>query len=150
MSHVLAAAAAGQQAGLSPGGIGISLAATGLIAGLIIAMHRKKKSPRIIGWLALIVGIPLAGLLSGELGWLSGVSLFTIPVTLILVGYVGFVFLHDGFGKGKPHRWLQPIFGLLLPALLLTLGGSIGHGARDVMGTVNTQVGHAVDQTTGG
>jgi len=164
--------AAGQAAAVSPAaGVGLSLAAVGLVGGIAVAMHVKKKSPRIIGWLCFIIGIPLAGLLSGVLGYLSGVTLWSIPVDLILTGYVAFVFLHDAFrrgggrggggsgtvavrgssggGGGGAHRWLQPIFGLILPALLLTLGGSLGNGAHSVLNAVNSGVGSAVSHTTG-
>jgi predicted membrane metal-binding protein len=165
------ATAAGQQAaGLSPGqGLGLSIGAVALLVGLAIAMHHKRKSPRIIGWLAFIVGIPLAGLLSGPLGALGGVSLLAIPVSLVLTGYVAFVFLHDGFRRGgggggrgtvavrgsgggggsAPHRWLQPLFGLILPALLLTLGGSVGNGIHSALHAIEGGVGSAVNQTTG-
>jgi hypothetical protein len=163
------AIAAGQQAaGLSPGGIGLSIGAIALIAGIAIAMHHKKKSPRIIGWLCFLIGIPLAGLLSGPLGALSGVSLLALPISLVLTGYVAFVFFHDGLkrrggtgggvvavrgssggGSGGAHRWLQPLFGLILPALLLTLGGSVGNGIHSALHAIEGGVGSAVSQTTG-
>jgi hypothetical protein len=170
MFTTTASAAAHQAAGISPAGVGLSLAAVGLLGGIAVAMHHKRKSPRIIGWLAFLCGIPLAGLLAGIIGRLAGVSLFTIPVSLVLVGYVGFVFLHDGFkrgggrspggtvavrgsggggGGGGAHRWLQPIFGLILPALLLTLGGSAGNGVHTVLDSINSGVGGAVNQATG-
>ncbi|MGA2829781.1 MAG: hypothetical protein ABSF03_27140 [Streptosporangiaceae bacterium] len=163
--------AAGQAAAVSPAaGVGLSLAAVGLIGGIAIAMHHKHKSPRIIGWLCFLIGIPLADLLSGILGYIAGVTLWSIPVTLVVTGYVAFVFLHDGLkrrggssgtvavrgsagggggGSGSAHRWLQPIFGLILPALLLTLGGSLGNGAHSVLNAVNSGVGSAVNSTTG-
>jgi len=160
--------AAGQAAAVSPAaGVGLSLAAVGLVGGIAVAMHHKKKSPRIIGWLCFLIGIPLASLLSGVLGYIAGVTLWSIPVTLILTGYVAFVFFHDGLkrrgggsgtvavrgssggGGGGAHRWLQPIFGLILPALPLTLGGSLGNGAHSVLGAVNSGVGSAVSHTTG-
>jgi hypothetical protein len=151
MNTITATAAGQQAAGLSPGaGVGLGIGAVALIAGLALAMHHRKKSPRVIGWLCFLIGIPLAGLMSGLLGSLAGLSLLALPVSLLLTGYVGFVFLHDGIGKkGKPHRWLQPLFGLLLPALLLTLGGSVGHGVRTVLQDIEGGVGSAVTQTTG-
>jgi len=144
-------AAGQQQAGISPAaGVGLSLAAVGLIGGLAVAMHQKKKSARIVGWLCFVVGIPLAGLLSGALVYVAGLTVWSIPVSMILVGYVGFVFVHDGVGrKGKPHRWLQPVYGLLLPALLLTLGGSLGHGAHTVINLIGRTTGGVVSGTTG-
>lgn len=167
----IATAAAQHSAGISPAaGIGLSLAGVGLLAGLVIAMHHKRKSPRIIGWLCFLIGIPLAGVLSPLLGALAGLSLLSIPVSLALTGYVGFVFFHDGFrrggrgagtavavrgsgggggGSGGAHRWLQPVFGLVLPALLLTLGGSLGHGVHDVLNAIDSGVGSAVSHTTG-
>jgi hypothetical protein len=163
----IATAVSQQAAGISPGGIGLSIGAVALIIGLAVAMHHKKKSPRIIGWLMFIVGIPLAGLLSGPLGALSGVSLLAIPISLVLTGYVAFVFFHDGFkkrggsggavairgsgggGGGGAHRWLQPLFGLILPALLLTLGGSVGNGVHSALHAIEGGVGSAVSQTTG-
>lgn len=159
---------ASQQAGISPaGGIGLSLAAVGLIGGIAIAMHHKKKSPRIIGWLCFLVGIPLAGLMSGLIGYLAGLSLWSVPVAVVVTGYVAFVFFHDGLrrrsggtavavrgsggggGGGGAHRWLQPIFGLILPALLLTLGGGLGHGIHSVLDVIDSGVGSAVSHTTG-
>ena len=131
-------------------GIGLGIGAVALIAGLAIAMHHRKKSPRIIGWLCFLIGIPLAALLSGVLSYIAGLTLWTIPVSVVLVGYVGFVFIHDGIGrKGKPHRWLQPLYGLFLPALLLTLGGGIGHGAHSVLDLIGTGAGHVVNTSTG-
>jgi hypothetical protein len=143
--------ASSQQAAISPAaGVGLSVAAVGLIGGLAVAMHHRKKSPRIVGWLCFIIGIPLAGLLSGVLAYIAGLTLWSIPVTMILTGYVGFVFLHDGTGrKGKPHRWLQPVYGLILPALLLTLGGGLGHGVHSVLDLIDHGVGSAVSRTTG-
>jgi hypothetical protein len=166
--------AAGSAAALSPAaGIGLSLAAVGLIGGIAVGMHVKHKSPRIIGWLAFLVGIPLASLLSGVIGWLAGVSLWSIPVILIITGYVGFVFFHDGFRRGRggggsgtvavrgssggrgggggggAHRILQPVFGLILPALLLTLGGSLGNGIHSALSAVDHGVGTVVSHTTG-
>jgi hypothetical protein len=169
MHAITATAAAQQAAGLSPGGIGLSIGAVALIAGIAIAMHHKRKSPRIIGWLMFICGIPLAGLLSGPLGALAGVSLLAIPISLVLTGYVAFVFFHDGMkrgggggrgtvavrgsggggGSGGAHRWLQPLFGLILPALLLTLGGSVGHGIHSGLHAIEGGVGSVVSQTTG-
>lgn len=163
----IAITAAHQTAGLSPGGVGLSIGAVALIIGIAAAMHHKKKSARIIGWLAFIVGIPLAGLLSGPLGALAGASLYAIPISLVLTGYVAFVFFHDGFkkrggggggtvavrggggGGGGAHRWLQPLFGLILPALLLTLGGSVGSGIHSALNAIEGGVGSAVSQTTG-
>jgi hypothetical protein len=163
----IAITAARQSAGISPGGVGLSIGAVALIIGLAIAMHHKKKSPRIIGWLTFIVGIPLAGLLSAPLGALAGASLYAIPVSLVLTGYVAFVFFHDGLkkrggggtvavrggggggGGGGAHRWLQPLFGLILPALLLTLGGSVGNGIHSALNAIEGGVGSAVSQTTG-
>lgn len=153
-------AAAPAQAGLSPGQIGLSITAVGLIAGIAIAMHHKKKSPRIIGWLCFLIGIPLAGLLSGPLAALGGISLWTIPVAIAVTGYIAFVFFHDGFkrksggfggsGGGGAHRWLQPIFGLILPALIfMTIGGSLGNAAHQVLGQVNGTVGTTVSHVTG-
>src|SRR6266581_2899572 len=126
--------ASSQQAAISPAaGVGLSLAAVGLI-----------------GCLCFIIGIPLAGLLSGVLAYIAGLTLWSIPVTMVLTGYVGFVFLHDGTGrKGKPHRWLQPVYGLILPALLLTLGGGLGHGVHSVLDLIDHGVGSAVSRTTG-
>jgi len=150
--HAITATAGGHAAaGLSPGAtIGLGIGGIALIAGLALAMHHRKKSPRVIGWLCFILGIPLAGLMSGLLASLDGLSLLAIPVSLILTGYCGFVFFHDGIGKkGKPHRWLQPLFGLLLPALLLSLGGSVGHGIHTVLSDIEGGVGSAVTQTTG-
>ncbi|SRR6266704_210998 len=143
--------ASSQQAAISPAaGVGLSLAAVGLIGGLAVAMHHRKKSARIVGWLCFIIGIPLAGLLSGVLAYIAGLTLWSIPVTMVLTGYVGFVFLHDGTGrKGKPHRWLQPVYGLILPALLLTLGGGLGHGVHSVLDLIDHGVGSAVSRTTG-
>jgi ABC-type dipeptide/oligopeptide/nickel transport system permease component len=143
--------ASSQQAAISPAaGVGLSLAAVGLIGGLAVAMHHRKKSPRIVGWLCFIIGIPLAGLLSGVLAYIAGLTLWSIPITMILTGYVGFVFIHDGTGrKGKPHRWLQPVYGLILPALLLTLGGGLGHGVHSVLDLIDHGVGSAVSRTTG-
>jgi hypothetical protein len=160
----LAAAAAAQAPALSAGGIGLDLAAVGLLGGLAVAMHHKKKSPRIIGWICFIVGIPLADLFSGVIGDIAGISLWSIPVTMVLTGYVAFVFFHDGFrsrggsrgggfggssGAGGAHRWLQPIFGLLLPALLLTLGGSVGNGIHQGLADINQGAGNVVHSTTG-
>jgi hypothetical protein len=143
--------AAGQQLGISPAeGVGLGLAGVALVGGLALAMHHRKKSPRIVGWLCFLIGIPLAGLLSGVLGYISGLSLWSLPVLMIVVGYVGFVFLHDGIGKkGKPHRWLQPIFGLFLPALLLTLGGGLGHGVHSVLDLISHAASSVVSTTTG-
>jgi hypothetical protein len=143
--------ASSQQAAISPAaGVGLSVAAVGLIGGLAVAMHHRKKSPRIVGWLCFIIGIPLAGLLSGVLAYIAGLTLWSIPVSMVLTGYVGFVFLHDGTGrKGKPHRWLQPVYGLILPALLLTLGGGLGHGVHSVLDLIDHGVGSAVSRTTG-
>jgi hypothetical protein len=113
-------------------------------------MHHRKKSPRIIGWLCFFIGIPLAALLSGLVAWVAGLTLWSIPVLMIIVGYVAFVFLHDGIGKkGKPHRLLQPIFGLILPALLLTLGGSVGSAIHSGLDTIDHGVGSVVSTTTG-
>ena len=165
----IAITTAHQSAGLSPGGVGLSIGAVALIIGLAIAMHHKRKSPRIIGWLMFLVGIPLAGVLAGPLGALAGASLYAIPISLVLTGYVAFVFFHDGFkrgggrggggtvavrgsgggGGGGAHRWLQPLFGLLLPALLLTLGGSVGNGIHTALNAIEGGVGSAVNQTTG-
>jgi hypothetical protein len=143
--------AAGQAAALSPAaGVGLSLAAVGLLGGIAIAMHHKKRSPRIIGWLAFLVGIPLASLLAGALAYIAGLTLWSIPVTVALTGYIGFVFFHDGFGKkGKPRRIMQPIFGLILPALLLTLGGGLGNGFHSLLSTIDHAAGSAINQTTG-
>jgi ABC-type dipeptide/oligopeptide/nickel transport system permease component len=143
--------ASSQQAAISPAaGVGLSLAAVGLIGGLAVAMHHRKKSPRIVGWLCFIIGIPLAGLLSGVLAYIAGLTLWSIPISMVLTGYVGFVFIHDGTGrKGKPHRWLQPVYGLILPALLLTLGGGLGHGVHSVLDLIDHGVGSAVSRTTG-
>jgi hypothetical protein len=162
--------ASAQQTGISPaGGVGLSLAAVGLIGGIAVAMHHKKKSPRIIGWLCFLIGIPLAGLMSGLIADIAGLSLWSIPVALVVTGYVAFVFFHDGLKKGRgggggsgtvavrgssgggggAHRWLQPIFGLMLPALLLTLGGGLGNGIHTVLNEINSGVGSAVSHTTG-
>jgi hypothetical protein len=167
ITYLASASASAQQAGISPaGGIGLSLAAVGLIGGIVIAMHHKKKSPRIIGWLCFLVGIPLAGLMSGLIGYLAGLSLWSVPVAVVVTGYVAFVFFHDGLrrrggggtavavrgsggGGGGAHRWLQPIFGLILPALLLTLGGGLGHGIHSVLDVIDSGVGSAVSHTTG-
>jgi hypothetical protein len=164
----LAAAATTSLSG--PGAVGLSLGGVALLAGLAIAMHHKKKSPRIIGWLCFAIGIPLADLFSGILASIAGLSLWAIPVLTIMTGYVGFVFFHDGFKKrgggggsrgavalygssgstgGGAHRWMQPIFGLILPALLLTLGGSLGAGIHTVLNDVNGGVGGVVHNTTG-
>ncbi len=117
-----------------------------------------------ISYLAVVhtpqqAGISLAGLLSGVLANIGGLTLWSIPVALVVTGYVAFVFFHDGFrrkggsggfgGGGGAHRWLQPIFGLILPALLLTLGGSLGNGAHAVLSQINSGVGSAVSSTTG-
>lgn len=150
MHHSITTVAAAQQLSLSPAGAGLSLGAVALFAGLAIAMHHRKKSPRIIGWICFLIGIPLAALLAGVLGYLSGLSLWSIPISVALVGYVAFVFFHDGIGKkGKPHRWLQPIYGLFLPALLLTLGGGLGHGVHSVLDMIAHGAGSAVSSTTG-
>jgi hypothetical protein len=162
--------ASAHQAGISPAaGVGLSLAAVGLIGGIAVAMHHKRKSPRIIGWLCFLIGIPLAGLMSGVLSYIAGLTLWSIPVALVVTGYVAFVFFHDGLkrrggggsgvvalrgggssgGGGGAHRWLQPIFGLILPALLLTLGGGLGHGVHTVLNAINNGVGSAVSHTTG-
>jgi len=170
---VIAAPGAASAADLSGAtGIGLSLAAVGLIGGIAVAMHHKRKSPRIIGWLCFLIGIPLASLFSGPISDLAGISLWTIPVLFVLTGYVAFVFLHDGFKRGRgggsgrgtvalyngggssgggggAHRWLQPIFGLILPALLLTFGGSIGNGIHEGLAAINSGVGSAVHSTTG-
>lgn len=144
-------AALAQQAGISAAeGIGLSLTAVALIGGLAVAMHHKKKSPRIVGWLCFVIGIPLAGIMAGSLAYIAGLTLWSLPVTMVLTGYVGFCFFHDGATrKGKPHRWLQPIFGLFLPALLLTLGGGLGQGIHSVLDLVDHGVGTAVSSTTG-
>jgi hypothetical protein len=169
ITTTIAAAAAAQSPALSgTAGIGLSIASVGLIGGIAVAMHHKKKSPRIIGWLCFLIGIPLAGLFSGPIGDIAGISLLAIPVLFVVVGYVAFVFFHDGFKKrggggrgavavygssgstgGGAHRWLQPIFGLILPALLLTLGGSIGNGIHQGLNDINSGVGTAVHSTTG-
>jgi len=149
-THTIAAAA--QAAGISTvAGVGLSLGAVALLIGLAIGLHHKKKSPKVIGWLCFLIGIPLAlgGLLSGLLGYISGLTLWSIPVSLALVGYVGFVFFHDGTRKGKPHRWLQPVFGLVLPTLLLTLGGGLGHAAHGLMDTIDHGAGSVVSSSTG-
>jgi hypothetical protein len=151
-------------------GVGLDLATVALIGGIAVAMHHKKKSPRIIGWLCFIIGIPLASLFSGLIGDIAGISLLAIPVLFVVVGYVAFVFFHDGFkkrggggggrgtvavygsgggGGGGAHRWLQPIFGLILPALLLTLGGSIGNGIHQGLNDINNGVGTTMHSTTG-
>lgn len=148
MFHVMAA---GQAASISPAeGVGISIGAVALITGIAIAMHFKKKSPRIIGWLAFIVGIALAAVIHSWLLLLAGLSLGAIPVYLILTGYVSFAFLHDGLQKkGKAHRWMQPIFGLVLPALLLGLGGSIGHGLATLLHAIGGAATSTVGNLTG-
>jgi|HubBroStandDraft_6_1064221.scaffolds.fasta_scaffold00231_6 hypothetical protein len=154
-AHILAAAAV--PASLGPAGgvgaAGLSLTGIALIGGLALAMHHKKKSPRIIGWLCFVVGISLADLFAGLLGIVAGLSLFTLPVIALLTGFVAFVFLHDGFkgkgGKGGAHRWLQPIFGLILPALLLTLGGSAGNLISHALSAVEGGAGTVVQNTTG-
>ncbi len=151
MITYLASATTAQLPGLSPAaGIGLSITAVGLLGGLAVAMHQRKKSPRIIGWLCFVIGIPLAGLLSGVIAYIAGLTLWSVPVSMLVVGYVGFAFFHDGVGrKGKPHRWLQPAYGLILPALLLTLGGGLGNGARSVLNVIDHGVGAAVTRTTG-
>jgi hypothetical protein len=164
----VAAGAAAQQASISTGaGIGLSLAAVGLLGGIAAAMHHRRKSPRIIGWIAFLCGIPLAGLLSGAITYLAALTLWSIPMTLVAVGYVGFVFFHDGFKRGRggggggrsggfgsgggggAHRWLQPLYGLILPALLLTLGGSLGNGIHQGLQVISNGVGTAITKTTG-
>lgn len=170
--HALAAAAAPQAPAISgAAGVGLSLASVALIGGIAVAMQHKNKSPRIIGWLCFIIGIPLAYLFSGLIGAVAGVSLWTIPVVFVALGYVAFVFFHDGFRRGRggggrgtvavvgsgggrsgssgAHRWLQPIFGLILPALLLTLGGSVGNGIHHALDSINAGTGGAVHSVTG-
>lgn len=143
--------AAHHAASVSPvAGVGLSLAAVGLIGGLAVAMHHKKRSPKIIGWLCFLIGIPLAGLLSGVIGSITALSVWSIPVALVVTGYVAFVFFHDGVGrKGSPHRMLQPIFGLILPALLLTLGGGLGHGVHSILNMIDHGAGTVISRTTG-
>jgi len=152
----IAAPAVASSVGISTGaGVGLSFGAVALLAGIAIAMHHKKKSPRIIGWLCFIIGIPLAvaGSLSGVIGAIAGITLWAIPVLTLLAGYVAFVFFHDGFkgkgGKGGAHRWLQPIFGLLLPTLLFTFGGSVGDGIHAALNAVEGGAGTVVQSTTG-
>ena len=151
ITYLASVTAPARLAGLSTGTqTGLSLAAVGLLGGIAFGMHQRKKSPRIIGWLCFLVGIPLAGLLSGAIAYITGLTLWSVPVSMIAVGYIGFAFFHDGLGrKGKPHRWLQPVFGLVLPALLLTLGGGLGNGARSVLHLIGHGAGTAITQTTG-
>lgn len=170
---ILAARNVPPAAALSGGTIGLSLGGAALLLGIAAALHHKHRSPRLIGWLTFIVGIPLAGLFAAQLGTLANVSLWSIPVTTVITGYITVVFLHDGLPRrsrsagtalavrggaggggsggrgGSPHRWLQPLYGLVLPMLLLTLGGAVGNGAQHVMTTISHGVGGAVHGTTG-
>jgi hypothetical protein len=141
--------------GISAGGVGLSLGGAALLLGIAAALHHRGKSPRIIGWLTFLVGIPLAGLLAGQLTSLGSISLWSIPASLIVTGYVATVWGYDSFrrrgsvGSGGPHRWLHPLYGLILPALLLTLGGSLGNAAHQALNAVNHGVGSVVSRTTG-
>ncbi len=166
---IAAHTAAPQQATISGAGVGLSLGGVALLGGIAIGMHHRHKSPRIIGWICFCCGIALAFLLTTPIAGLSQLSLWNIPVVTVLTGYVAFVFFHDGLkrrgggsrlpavrgapssggGGGGAHRWLQPIFGLILPALLLTLGGSIGNGIHQGLAQINHTVGSTVSNTTG-
>lgn len=140
-----------QPAGLSVGGAVIGLTGAALLGGIAFGMHRRGKSARIIGWICFLIGIPLAGLLSGLLANVTGLTLWSIPVLLVVTGYVAFVFFHDGIKKfgGRPHKHLQPLFGLLLPVLLLSLGGGLGNGFHALLSTVDHGTGTVLSRTTG-
>jgi hypothetical protein len=138
-------------AGVTPAGLtggqiaGLSIGGAALLGGIALGMHRKKKSARIIGWLAFAVGIPLAGLLGGYIAGLTGVAHW---IEIGITGLITVEFIHDGVKKfgGTPNRILQPTFGLLLPALLLL---TLGHKAAGVLGFFDHIAGAVVSRITG-
>lgn len=152
--HVLAAAST---PALSAGGAGLSLGGAAVLLGIAAALHHRRKSPRIIGWLVFLAGIPLAALFAGPLAALGSLTFWSIPAAVVATAYVGTVWFHDAFRRGGggggfgggPHRWLHPLYGLILPALLLTLGGTLGHGMDAVLAAISHGAGTLLSHGVG-
>lgn len=104
----------------------VTLAA--VLLAVAIALHHRKKALRTVCVLVLLASFALASQIQGFLAGITTTTVLGIGIALPLTVYLGVIYCHDVFAKshgGQPRRWQTPIIAVVLPALLLSLGGTI-------------------------
>jgi hypothetical protein len=139
---------------------------TGFGAGVVLiamalVMRRKGRTPRIVAWLCLIAGIGLANAFLGNwartiLGWVGQfIGNLTDPAfgrffLLALAVAALYEFIHDAAWKGHTANTATAVVALLLPALWVGQGGSVGTAVNSALASLNSSAASAMASAFGG
>ena len=127
---------------------GAGVAAICLTVGFVL--WKRKKTPKLVGWLALIAGFGIGGGLLGALLHQGGTLiaraastgtelLLGVALPAAVVVGIGLWIGLDLWPKHKPSKAL-PVLALLFPILLATVGGMLAGLGNGVLNTLGDSV----------
>lgn len=101
----------------------MTIAGAVLLAAIAVALHMKNRVPRVVAWLAFLVGVGAATTITGYIGGFTAMSLFGVGVVSVVAIISAIFFWEEAVKRNGMHRVRTPLVAVIFGVALMSAGG---------------------------
>lgn len=103
----------------------MTIAGAVILAAIAGALHWKERVPRVVAWLAFLVGVGAATTITGALGGLTAMSFFGVGLITVIAIVSAIFFWEEAVKRNGMHRVRTPIVAAVFGIALMSAGGGL-------------------------
>lgn len=122
----------------------MTIAGAVILAAIAATLHWKKRVPRLVNWLLLLVGIGAASVITQFIGGFKHISIGGVGLFSLVAIVAGIAFWEEAIKRNGLHHVRTPIIALAFGVALMSAGGAVWNSLQEVAQTGGTNVNKVV------
>lgn len=122
----------------------MTIAGAVILAVIAGTLHWKRRVPRFVAWVLLLVGIGGASVITGWFGGFTSISIYGVGLFSIAAVFGAIVFWEEAVKRNGLHRVRTPIIAVVFGVALMSAGGAGWAALQQVVRTGSVNVDQAV------
>lgn len=118
----------------------MTIAGAVLLAAIAVALHMKSRVPRVVAWLAFLVGVGAATTITGYLGGFTAMSLFGVGIISVIAIISAIFFWEEAVKRNGMHRVRTPLVAVIFGVALMSAGGGFFNTLQNAVQQASSSV----------